>query len=77
MTIDVDCHANAGVPELFLHICERLAILDQERCERMAQIMEPNAPQPCFLQAGKEMSVSNVLDIDRIACFIAKNPLSG
>jgi hypothetical protein len=48
--IDVHRHLDRVVPELVLHVDDRLPVLEQAGGERMAEIVEANPPEPRLLK---------------------------
>src|SRR5215510_7313891 len=41
MPVNIDGHLNRGMPHLLFDVCEAFAVLDEQACECMAQVMEP------------------------------------
>ena len=50
MPVDVDRHLDGAVAHLFLHVRQRFTLLNQERCERVTEIMEPDAAKLGLLE---------------------------
>ena len=46
VSIQIDGHLDRRVPHLFLHVNEDLALLQQESCKGVSQIMEADLAQP-------------------------------
>ena len=75
MPVNVDCHLDAGVPELLLHISQWFAILNEQGSEGMPEIMKSDPPESCLFQAPDENPVLEVLHISGISFLIRKHPL--
>ena len=49
MSVHIHGHLNRAVPHLLFHVRETLALLDEERCERVPEIVEANLAELGFL----------------------------
>ena len=45
MSVHIDCDLNRRVAELVAHVRERLALLDEQRRERVSQVVNPDLAQ--------------------------------
>jgi hypothetical protein len=45
MPVDIDRHLYRAVAHLFFHIDRAFTLLKEQACKRMAQVMEPDAPE--------------------------------
>ena len=73
MSIEIHGDLDGTMTHLVFHIHGAFAILQQERGERMAEIMEAHLPNACTLQQAKELQAHSVL-MQRFALGVGEYP---
>jgi hypothetical protein len=68
---------NAAVPHLLLHIGRRNTGLNQERAERVPQVMEPELPKATLLQGWFHVTRADVVRADGSSRFRWKDKIIG
>jgi len=74
MPVEVDRDFDRRVTELVLDVGQRLAGLDQQRREGVAQIVEADPPQPGLTEQRRPHAVQEVHGVDRLARVIDEAP---
>ena len=71
MAVDVDGDLDRRVPHLFLHVGQRFTVLNQQRSERVPDVVDADLPQVGAFQQTVEDAVTEVVAF-RLAAFAVR-----
>src|SRR5215471_14038705 len=64
MSINIDRHFDRAMSQLVLHIGQGFTVLNEQRCERVTQIVEADSPELRLLQTLQKDSIFDVLHVE-------------